>query len=208
MSELPLTLTRRRLRAEEQRASEREALLDAAGELIRTRTWSEVSMADVSTLAGVNRGAIYKLFGSRSVLTRALAARETSRLTDRVERALAEHRTSPTDALRAAFAVLTAPSERPLLAALILGPRAESALAPRLGAAPLLRDPATRLARALLNTWPSLGPADAHQLSDALARLAVSYHRLPASSRTLSGDSLAVMLGAFLEDRLRHRGEH
>ena len=206
MSATPISAPPQARRAGGQQSLQREALLDAACELIQTRRWSEIPLADVARLAGVNRGVIYRQFGSRSALTRALAARETWRLTDSVERVLAENRTSPVDALRAAFDVLTAVSERALLAALILGPPARPSAPPHLGGAAPLENAASRLAGLILNTWPSIEPADADLLSDTLARLAVSYHRLPTSSPAVSPGSLTVVLAAFLEHRLTDRG--
>ncbi len=205
MSDTPLAATPWGRRAGGQRSSEREALLDAACEMIRTRPWSDIRMADVATLAGVNRGVIYRRFGSRSALSRALAARETWRVTDTVGRVLAENRASPPDALRSAFEVLTAASERPLLAALILGPRAEQPVSPPLGGAAALEDAISRLAALILNTWPSIEAKDADLLSETLARLAVSYHRRPTTSTSVSPDSLMAVLGAFLEHRLTDR---
>jgi len=57
--------------AEAAKALLRDTLFDAAGELLRHRGWSDLTMADVATAAGVSRQTLYKEFGSRPAFAQA-----------------------------------------------------------------------------------------------------------------------------------------
>ncbi|MBV8216984.1 MAG: helix-turn-helix transcriptional regulator, partial [Solirubrobacterales bacterium] len=43
----------------------RDRLLDAGRELLRDRTWAQVTMAEIAAAAGVSRQSLYNEFGTR-----------------------------------------------------------------------------------------------------------------------------------------------
>jgi AcrR family transcriptional regulator len=60
----------------------RDILLEAAGEAVASRPWSEVRMVDVSARAGVSRQTLYNEFGSKEGLGTALLHRRVDALLD------------------------------------------------------------------------------------------------------------------------------
>ena len=67
------------------RALLRDSLLDAAGTLLRDRSWGEVTMAEVARAAGVSRQTLYNEFGSRPEFAQAYVLREADRFIAAVE---------------------------------------------------------------------------------------------------------------------------
>jgi len=72
--------------AEASRALLRDSVLDAMRELLLSRDWSAITLADVARAAGISRQTIYNEFGSRQGLAQGYALR------------LADRCRSPTDA--------------------------------------------------------------------------------------------------------------
>ncbi len=71
--------------AEASRALLRDSILDAMRELLRSRDWSAVTLADVARAAGVSRQTIYNEFGSRQGLAQGYALRLADRLASLVD---------------------------------------------------------------------------------------------------------------------------
>ena len=57
----------------------RDTLFDAARRELEHRGWSEVTMADIASAAGVSRQTLYKEFGSRDEFAQAFVLREGDR---------------------------------------------------------------------------------------------------------------------------------
>src|SRR5690349_17924774 len=85
------------------RALLRDSLLDAAGSLLRDRSWGEVTMADVARTAGVSRQTLYNEFGSRPEFAEVYVLREADRFMTAVETAIGEAAPDAERALGAAF---------------------------------------------------------------------------------------------------------
>jgi AcrR family transcriptional regulator len=86
--ELPTRLTRRgRPRAGES-AAQRDAVLDAAFDLLLQRGYREVTMAAVAARAGSSKETLYAWFGDKAGLFTAMVRREAQAVNERVERAL------------------------------------------------------------------------------------------------------------------------
>ena len=179
----------------------RSTLLDAAGEQLRLRRWSEITMADIAGAAGVSRQTLYNEFGSRDEFAQVLVMREASRFLDAVERAVHEHLDDPAAALAGAFDVfLSAAAENPLVRAIVGGEGGEELLALfTTQGRPLVESAADRLAAVLLAGWPHVARADAELLSECLVRLAISYAALPKGPANMTASSIATLLGPYIE---------
>jgi AcrR family transcriptional regulator len=97
----------------------REALLDAAYDVVLAGAWETARMLDVARSAGVSRQTLYNEFGSKDALAEALALREAERFIAGNERFLdASHFDRPVDAVAAVTAwTLQQASDNPLLKA-------------------------------------------------------------------------------------------
>ena len=60
-----------------------------------------------------------------------------------------------------------------------------------------------RLSELMLETWPRLPRSEARLVADTLVRLAISYAALPAGAPARTADSVARILGPYLDGLLR-----
>jgi len=178
----------------------RNTLLDAARDELRSRPWSEITMAQVARAAGVSRQTLYKEFGSRDEFAQALVMREGDRFLVAVERAIGERLEDPHAALEAAFDVfLTAAGDNPLVRAAIFDEGA-GGLLPLITTQgqPVVERAAERLAAVMTAGWPQLEPAQAELLAECLVRLAISYAALPKGPARMTATSVTTLLGPYL----------
>ena len=182
----------------------RDTVLDAVGELASARSWSEVTMAEVALAAGVSRQTLYNTFGSRQEMAQAYVMREAERFVDAVADAIRSRPEDPRGALRAALEIfLRAAETHPLIKAVVSSGSGEEFLplvTTRGG--PLVGDVTERLADVVLETWPGLPAADARIVADCMVRLAISHAALPAGAPSRTADSLARVLGPFVDQLL------
>jgi AcrR family transcriptional regulator len=82
----------------------REAIIDVAEGLIRTRGYEQMSIQDVQDELGVSRGAIYHYFGSKSDLLEAVVARMADGIIRFLEPVVADPSLTPAAKLQAVFA--------------------------------------------------------------------------------------------------------
>ncbi|GAC1437228.1 MAG: TetR family transcriptional regulator [Solirubrobacteraceae bacterium] len=155
-------------------------LLDAARELLRERTWAQVTMAEVARAAGVSRQTLYGAFGSRSEFAQALVLREGDRFLTAVEEALRSGE-SAADALNAAVSVfmhaaIDDPFVRSVLAGAGGGPLLELVT---VRGGPLVQGASERIAAALRARWRGLPAPEAQLFAECLVRLAISFASLP-----------------------------
>lgn len=80
----------------------RDDVLDAARSMAAERGWDSVSLSQVAERAEVSRPSVYKEFGSRGGLSRALVQREAERFLGGVAAALQRPAATASDALSAA----------------------------------------------------------------------------------------------------------
>jgi AcrR family transcriptional regulator len=179
----------------------RNTLLDAACDELLERRWVDITMADIARAAGVSRQTLYKEFGSRDEFSQALVMRETERFLNAVQDAVSAHRESPATALSAAFDVfLTAAAENPLVRTIVAGDGSEGLLVLfTTHGQPLVEAATTRLAEMIVATRPLVRRADSELLSECLVRLAISYAALPKGPTSMEADSVARLLGPFVE---------
>jgi len=182
----------------------RTTLLDAMREQLRTRAWADVRMADVARAAGVSRQTLYKEFGSRHDLAQAYVLREVDRFLGAVEEAVTAHLDDPTTALAAAFDVfLAAAADDPLVRAVVAGEGGDELLPlVTTQGRPVLERATEQLAALLLRGFPALAAPDATLLAECVARLAISFAALPAGPSGMTGGSVAVLLGPYVQRAL------
>lgn len=179
----------------------RNTLLDAARDELQDRRWSDITMADIARSAGVSRQTLYKEFGSRDEFAQALVLREAERFLIAVQDAVRAHLDDPATALSAAFDVfLTAAAENPLIRTIVGGDGAEGLLVLfTTHGAPVVQGAAERLTAIIVDGWPLVRPRDAELLSECLVRLAISYAALPKGPASMTADSVATLLGPYIE---------
>jgi AcrR family transcriptional regulator len=180
----------------------RTSLLDAACDQLNQRRWTNVTMADVAAGAGVSRQTLYKQFGSREEVARALVIREADRLRSAVEKALNAHCEDLAAALVGVFDVLVqAPAENALLRAFLGGQGAEELLALLTAGRdrPLVELMTEHLTQLVLSGWPRLDRAVAGALSECLVRLAAGYTVLPCDAFSVGHAPVAMLLGPYVE---------
>ena len=181
----------------------RNTLLDAALEALRTHRWADVTMADVAEAAGVSRQTLYNEFGSRDEFARILLLREADRFLVSVEEAVRAHLDDPAVALSAAFDVfLIAAAENPLVGSVFQGGADELLALVTTRGMPLIEHAVERLAGVMTDGWPQAAPADCELLSECLVRLAISYAALPKGPTSITADSVAALLGPYIERAL------
>lgn len=178
----------------------RNTLLDAACYQLRSRSWVDVTMADIALAAGVSRQTLYNEFGSRSEFAQVLVVREADRVLCAVEEAVNARLDNPTDALASAFDVFVqAVADNPLVHAVVRGQGAEDLLALfRTRGEQLVERAVERLTAIILTGWP-LARENAEILSECLLRLAISYTGLPKGPTGISAADVAAVLGPYVE---------
>ncbi len=179
----------------------RERLLDAANDLLASRDWATVTMADIARGAGVSRQTLYNEFGSRQEFGQAYVLREADRFLTAAERAIAGHPDEPEAAVAAAFnGFLSTATDNPLVRAIVTGDPGGGLLALVTTDSARLLGPVTdRLAASLCATWPQLPDQQAHVAADCAVRLAISHALSPTEQAELTARSVAALLGAYLE---------
>lgn len=182
----------------------RDSLLDATRDLLRDRSWADVTMADVAAAAGVSRQTLYNEFGSRQEFAQAYVLREGDRFVAAVEDALRAKIADPADALAAAFEVfLTAAAYDPFVRMVVAGDASRELLSlVTTEGEPLLARTVERLAEIIVSLWPQAPGAEAQLLSEAVVRLAISYAALPGGPASMTADSVARILGPYIERTL------
>src|ERR1700749_3500956 len=81
----------------------RKTVFDAARDQLGRQPWSEITMADIASGAGVSRQTLYNEFGNRNEFGFAFVIHEAERFMDDVEGAVLEHRDDPRAAVLAAL---------------------------------------------------------------------------------------------------------
>lgn len=191
------------------RALLRTTVLDAVGDQMRTRDWSAITLGEVAAAGGVSRQTIYNEFGSRHGLAQAYVLREVDRFVASIESAVEAHLDDPPRALSAAFAVfLELAAEHPLARTILRGQDAGELL-PLLTTEgePVLALATARLSAVMCAGWPVLGAAQADLLAECVVRLAISYAALPTGPAGMTADSIATLLGPYVERLLAAAGE-
>jgi len=184
----------------------RDTLLDGARDLLQRRDWSDITMADIATAAGVSRQTLYSEFGSRDQFAQALFVREAERFVAEVEQAVSSNLHDPVAALAAAFDVfLTAAADDPLIRSVVAS---DGSLLPYVTTQgqPVVAQAADRLAAVISAAWPQIDTDAAGLLAECVVRLAISYAALPTGPAGITAGSVATLLGPYLEQAVASGG--
>lgn len=179
----------------------RDTLLDGARELLRERPWSQITMAEVASAAGVSRQTLYNEFGTRERFAQEFVIREGARFLGSVEEAIEAHIDDPRAAVADALeAFLTAAGEDPLVK-LLLSDDGTGEMLPLLTtqSRPLMQWACERLSVAMRRGWAQLGEHDAWLLADTFVRLAISYVTAPHGDPHETAAGVSKLLGPYVE---------
>lgn len=177
------------------KASLREALLDAAADLLPDRGHAGLRMADVAAKAGVSRQTVYNEFGNKAALTQAVALRTAAEFLDGIRQ-----RFETADGLLAGIhhaVVYTIEHAREnRLVAAALGTEAGEDLLPLLTSRgePILTAAADLAAEQYREFEPGLSAEAAALLAETVVRLSLSHLVLPTHSATEAADAVTAVL--------------
>ena len=180
---------------ERTKESLREALLDAAADLLPDRGHAGLRMADVAAKAGVSRQTVYNEFGNKAALTQAVALRTAAEFLDGIRQ-----RFETADGLLAGIhhaVVYTIEHAREnRLVAAALGTEAGEDLLPLLTSRgePILNAAADLAAEQYRELEPGLSPEAAALLAETVVRLSLSHLVLSTHSATEAADAVTAVL--------------
>jgi len=182
------------------KASLREALLDAATELLTEHGFTALRMADVAARAGVSRQTVYNEFGNKASLAEAVVLRTTSEFLEGI-RLRVQDAPHLLDGIREAVVYTIEHARENRLVAAALGTGAGEDLLPLLTTKgePILTA-ATEVAAGQYREFePSLSPESAALLAETVVRLSLSHLVMP----THSADEAAASVVAVLAPSIR-----
>jgi len=182
----------------------RETLFGAARDLVQRRPWSEITMAEIATAAGVSRQTLYKEFGSRDEFAQALVIHEGERFLDAVDAAVREHLDDPRAAVGAALETFLRTAGEDPLVRILLSDDGAGGLLPFVTTQgmPVVQWATARLTATIEDGWPQAPPAKARLLAEALVRLAISHVTAPGESPEATAASTGELLGPFIDEAL------
>jgi AcrR family transcriptional regulator len=182
----------------------RQSVFDAAREELGKRPWSEITMADIASGAGVSRQTLYNEFGNRNEFGFALVIHEGERFLDAVEKAVLEHVDDPRAAVGAALdQFLRSAGEDPLIR-ILLSDDGTGGMLPFVTTQglPVVQWATDRLVAVIEKGWPQAPAADVKLLAESLVRLAISYVTTPSESPHDTAKAVAELLGPFIDKAL------
>jgi AcrR family transcriptional regulator len=182
----------------------RETLFGAARDELQQRAWSEITMSDVATAAGVSRQTLYKEFGSRDEFAQAFVIHEGERFLDGVDEAVKEHLDDPRAAVGAALqAFLRSAGEDPLVR-ILLSDDGTGGMLPLVTTQgmPVVQWATARLTATIEDGWEQAPTAEVKLLAESLVRLAISYITAPSDSPEKTAAQAGKLLGPFIDRAL------
>jgi AcrR family transcriptional regulator len=182
----------------------RKTVFDAAREQLGQRPWSEITMADVASGAGVSRQTLYNEFGNRNEFGFAFVIHEAERFMDGVEEAVLAHREDPRTAVTAALELfLRTAGEDPLIR-ILLSDDGTGGMLPFVTTQglPVVQWATARLTSVIEEGWPEAQPGDVKTLAESLVRLGISYVTTPGESAEDTAKAVAELLGPFIDKAL------
>jgi AcrR family transcriptional regulator len=186
----------------------RATLFAAARDEVQQRPWSEITMAEIASAAGVSRQTLYKEFGSRDEFAQALVIHEGERFLDAVDAAVREHLDDPRAAVRAALETFLRTAGEDPLVRILLSDDGSAGLLPFVTTqgAPVVQWATARLTATIEDGWPQAPPRKARLLAESLVRLAISYVTAPADTPDTIAAQAGELLGPFIDEALGEGG--
>jgi AcrR family transcriptional regulator len=182
----------------------RQTVFDAAREQLASQTWSEITMADIASGAGVSRQTLYNEFGNRNEFGFAFVIHEAERFMDGVEMAVLEHTDDPRAAVLAALEhFLRTAGEDPLIS-ILLSDDGTGGMLPFVTTQglPVVQWATGRLTVIVEEGWPEAPEGDVKLLAEALVRLSISYVTTPGESAEEAARAASDLLGPFIDKAL------
>lgn len=187
--------------AEASRVLLRDLVLDAMRDLLLSRDWSSITLADVARTASISRQTIYNEFGSRQGLAQGYALRLADRLVDAVDDSINANVGNLHAAFLQGFRVFFAESASdPLVVSLLTGAAKPDLLQIiTTDSAPIIARASDRLTASLAGGWVQVSESDAGVLGRAIVRLAMSYVSMPPEADHDVAADLARLMTPFAE---------
>jgi AcrR family transcriptional regulator len=182
----------------------RQTVFDAARDQLSEHPWSEITMADIASGAGVSRQTLYNEFGNRNEFGFAFVIHEAERFMDDVEKAVLEHVDEPRAAVLAALEhFLSAAGDDPLIR-ILLSDDGTGGMLPFVTTQglPVVQWATTRLTAVIEEGWPEAPEGKVGTLAESLVRLAISYVTTPGESAEATAEAVADLLGPFIDQAL------
>jgi AcrR family transcriptional regulator len=182
----------------------RKTLFGAARNEVQQRPWSQITMAEIATAAGVSRQTLYKEFGSRDEFGQALVIHEGERFLDAVDAAVREHLDDPRAAVRGALETFLRTAGEDPLVRILLSDDGSAGLLPFVTTqgAPVVQWATARLTATIEEGWPQAPPPKARLLAESLVRLAISHVTAPGDSPEATAAQAGELLGPFIDEAL------
>jgi AcrR family transcriptional regulator len=182
----------------------RRTVFDAARDQLGRQPWSEITMADIATGAGVSRQTLYNEFGNRNEFGFAFVIHEAERFMDGVEKSVREHFDEPRAAVLAALEYfLGAAGDDPLIK-ILLSDDGTGGMLPFVTTQglPIVQWAASRLTTVIEEGWPEAPEGDVKVLTESLVRLAISYVTTPGEAVEDAARNVAELMGPFIDEAL------
>jgi AcrR family transcriptional regulator len=182
----------------------RQTVFEAARDQLGRQPWSEITMADIATGAGVSRQTLYNEFGNRNEFGFAFVIHEGERFMDDVEKAVLGHTDDPRAAVLAALEhFLRTAGDDPLIR-ILLSDDGTGGMLPFVTTQglPVVQWATERLVSVIEEGWPEAPEPDVKRLAESLVRLAISYVTTPGDSAEEAAHAVAELLGPFIDKAL------
>jgi AcrR family transcriptional regulator len=182
----------------------RETLFGAARDELARRAWSEITMSDVASAAGVSRQTLYKEFGSRDEFAQAFVIHVGERFLDEVDAAVRQHLDDPRAAIGAALATFLRTAGDDPLVRVLLSDDGTGGMLPFVTTQgmPVVVFATARLFETIHEGWPEAPAEKAQLLAESLVRLAISYITAPSASPDQTAAQAGELLGPFIDRAL------
>jgi AcrR family transcriptional regulator len=182
----------------------RETLFGAARDELEQRSWSEITMGEVASAAGVSRQTLYKEFGSRDEFAQAFVIHEGERFLDGVEAAVCAHLDEPHAAVGAALEFFLRSAGEDPLVRIMLSDDGTGGMLPFVTTQgmPVVQWATARLTATIEEGWPAAPGDKARLLAETLVRLAISHITAPSDSPRTTAAAIGELLGPFIDEAL------
>ena len=182
----------------------RETLFGAARDELQNRAWSQITMSNIASAAGVSRQTLYKEFGSRDEFAQAFVIHEGERFLDGVEGAVRQHLDAPRAAVDAALETFLRSAGEDPLVRILLSDDGTGGMLPLVTTQgmPVVQWATARLTATIEEGWPQAPTSKVKLLAESLVRLAISYITAPSDTPEKTAAQAGELLGPFIDDAL------